>query len=340
MKKMDVHATARKVVAFALTGIIATSSLYPAALAYAAPSSSEIERQLKAAEQRLDALEQQLNQTEAELGKTNFELDQTRANIAELEQNISVNEGELAEAKSRLSIVIGESYRQGGEMSLLDLVLNSESLDDFVSRVYYANKVVEKKNKEINTVAGLQSELLADKSMLEEQQRAQESLLAEQQSQYEAMQDAASGQAVFIEQLSSEVVEAMESERRAAAQASLKAARDVLGDDFVNAAFGGQPAPIEAFVQPTDESGDDGQETVDQDASAQSAQESEAKANREEQRGTRDDSQDAQSSANQDSQDQAPAQEQQTQQQEEAEQPKQSESQSTTPASNPQPEPE
>ncbi|MEE0027750.1 MAG: hypothetical protein U0J70_09170, partial [Atopobiaceae bacterium] len=274
MKKMDVRAVGRRMAAFALAGVMATSPLYPVTLAFAAPSASEIEQQLKVAEQELDALERQLNQTEAELGRTNFELDQTKGTIAELEENIGVNEEKLTVAKSRLSAVIGESYRQGGDMSLLDLVLNSESFDDFISRVYYANKVVEKKNKEINTVASLRAQLLADKALLEEQQREQERLMAEQESQIALMQESASEQASYIENLSEEVVEAMESERRAAAQASLQAAREVLGDDFVNGIVFDDPSFIETYVEPKSTTSKTSRDSKTQTASDEREQES------------------------------------------------------------------
>jgi hypothetical protein len=59
MKKMDVRAVGRRMAAFALAGVMATSPLYPVTLAFAAPSASEIEQQLKVAEQELDALERQ-----------------------------------------------------------------------------------------------------------------------------------------------------------------------------------------------------------------------------------------------------------------------------------------
>ena len=235
MKHTLTQPAAKRTVSFILAGTLAATSLVPTSFAYSAPS-DELKQQLASATAQLDALEQTLFQTEAELGKTTFELNETKENIAELEGNIAENTDKLTVAKGRLATVVEESYKQGGDLGLLDLVLSSESFDKLMSRIYYANKVAENKRQEISTVNDLQVSLHNDKALLEEQQVQQEELLASQETQRQAMEAAATQQANYVGQLSTEVVAAMEEERRQATQASLEAARKVLGDDAVNQA--------------------------------------------------------------------------------------------------------
>jgi cell wall-associated NlpC family hydrolase len=181
-------------------------------------------------------LEDALAQAQADLGKTNYELGETKTSIADLQEKISNIEADLVVARDHLGDVIADSYKQGGDVSLIDLVLSSNSVDELVSRIYYANKTAETKREAIQQVTDLQTNLESSKSSLEDQERQQEELLASQVVQMAAMQESANAQANYVGQLSSEITAAMEEERRQATIASLQAAREVLGDERVNEA--------------------------------------------------------------------------------------------------------
>lgn len=230
MNRLLTSKRAQKAVAFALAGSLAASPLIAPMAAYAQPSGS-LEQQLNAAVADLNDLANALAQTEAELGKTNYELDQTKAQIADLENQISENEVKLVDAKGRLAMVIQESYKEGGEAGLIDLILSSESIENLVSRIYYANKVAEKKHNAINEVNDIQTNLKNDKVILEDQQREQEELLASQQEQAAAMQQAAQKQASYVSSLSNEVMQAMAAQRAVTTESSMQAAQNVIASE-------------------------------------------------------------------------------------------------------------
>ncbi len=230
MNRLLTSKRAQKAVAFALAGSLATSSLIAPVAAFAQPSGS-LEQQLNAAVADLNELANALAQTEAELGKTNYELDMTKAQIAGLEGQISENEDKLVVAKGRLATVIEESYKEGGEAGLIDLILSSESIENLVSRIYYANKVAEKKHAAINEVNDLQTNLKNDKAILEDQQREQEELLAAQQEKAAAMEQAAYKQANYVNSLSAEVTQAMAAQRAVTTESSMQAAQNVIASE-------------------------------------------------------------------------------------------------------------
>lgn len=235
MKRYRVRGVARKAITCALAGSLAFSSFGVPGVAFA-KTTEQLQQEYASAMAELSALEDALAQAQADLGKTNYELGETKTSIADLQKKISNIEADLVVARDHLGDVIADSYKQGGDVSLIDLVLSSNSVDELVSRIYYANKTAETKREAIQQVTDLQTNLESSKSSLEDQERQQEELLASQVVQMAAMQESANAQANYVGQLSSEITAAMEEERRQATIASLQAAREVLGDERVNEA--------------------------------------------------------------------------------------------------------
>ncbi len=212
----------RKAATLALSAALMSTSIGVPATAFAQPNGYQ------AAMDQLEALQLELEQSEAVLGKTTYDLSVTKANIADLQVRIAENNKKLGDAKNELAVVIAESYRQGGDMGLLDLVLSSSSFENLVSRLYYANRVAASKESAIKTVSNLQASLNSDLTMLQGQQQEQEALLADQVSQFAAMQEATNRQATYVSGLSQDIVAAMEKERIETTIASLETAREVL----------------------------------------------------------------------------------------------------------------
>ena len=215
----------RRSLAFALAGSLAASVCLMPATAFAA-SSAEIKQQLAEAQAELGDLEAEVSQAQANLGKTNYELDQTRDQIGTLEDKIDKNEVKLGEARDNLAAIIEQSYKQGGEPSILELVLSSTSFDDLISRIHYANKVSQAKREAIQTVSELQDSLREDKVSLEKQEKEQVKLLKSQEEQQAVAEEALAKQTAYVDGLSEELVVAIEAERAAEAEASRRAAEE------------------------------------------------------------------------------------------------------------------
>lgn len=226
----------RKITALAMSSLMVFSlTLAPAAAL--AESSASLQSKLDAANEKLNELNatvldanESLNETEYELEQKQAELDKINSDIESTKEEIEEKEAELDEARSSLGDRVSSDYKSG-PVSFLSIILNSNSFEDFVSRVYYADKVSESENAAISEVETLKSDLEDQKSQLEEQQEEQEqivsdqeALVAEQKERTAAAEAAAADQQSYVDSLDAEVQEALEREQAEAAAAAQAAA--------------------------------------------------------------------------------------------------------------------
>ena len=199
----------RKVGRAAAIGIC-TVSLITGSPAFAAPAkaqtSAEARAKAKAENARLDELVGQL-----EAGRT--EVDDLEKQIRELaEQSIAV-QGDLIEDRSQLSSMVETEYRWGGMPSLWNIALSSETFDDFISRLYYANKVTQWK-------ADCVDQLDEDKHNLDERMNQIEVARNDRKAALEGLEQTCGELRESISALL-EMAEGLEAEERAAEQARL-----------------------------------------------------------------------------------------------------------------------
>lgn len=248
------HTAARRIIVATLSlALAAAPALVIPSLAYAT-SSAELQAQLDAAEADLSSLQYVLDQASAELGKTNYELDQTKTTIADLEVQIQSTQAELIVAREHLAEVVESSYKQGGEPGLVDLIMDSTSFEDLLSRIYYANKVSASKQEAIQAVTDLQASLEEDQTSLETRQVELEELLVVQEQQQAEAVAAAEAQAAYVGQLSSELVAAMEAERAAAAEASRIAAEQAAAEEAARQAAAEEQSQGQGETSSSDDS--------------------------------------------------------------------------------------
>lgn len=231
MKPIRTTRLPRTAVSFVLTGALAAMPVVALAPTVArADTSDDLQAQLDAALSDLDDLQAAYDQATANLGKTTYDLEQTRAQISDLEDQIAETQSELAAARSELAASTSTYYKQGGNTSLLELVLNASDFEDLISRVYYADKVTSSQEESIQTIVDLQSSLESDQAALREQEQQQEQLVSSQEAEQAAAQQAAAQQESYVNQLSTEVQQALEEERERAAEESRKRAEQALAE--------------------------------------------------------------------------------------------------------------
>ena len=141
---------------------------------------------------------------EAAMAECQANLQQTNDQIAELEVTIAQKQSELLEAQDVLADRLGASYR-AGTSNLLEVLLDSADFEDFVSRLYYANKVNDADTEAINNVKTLKAELEAEEAELQQQRATQEQLLADQQDYTDQLASTESYYSSYTASLSSEV---------------------------------------------------------------------------------------------------------------------------------------
>ncbi len=232
MQGKHITLTSRVALAAILAGTLAASPLAIPATAQAA-TTEELQSQLDSAMSHLSELEGTLAEAEAALEETTSNLDSINSQITVLQGQISETQADLAVAKQELSEHITNSYKTGGDATLLELVLSSQNFEDLVSRVYYANKVSAAKQQSIQTVTELETTLSNEENELEGQQAEQQQLLETQSEKAQTANAAYAEQSSYVNGLSTELQEAVkaeqeriEAEKRAAAEAAQKKAEE------------------------------------------------------------------------------------------------------------------
>ncbi len=181
--------------------------------AYAA-TSAELQAQLQEAQAKLQTMSEQVAAKGEELNDTLYQLEQTKDQIDQTSQDIEAKQAELKEAQEILSDRVASNYKAGGS-SLLELVLQSTTFEEFVSSIYYAGKVTARDAEVIKTVKEVRAELNEKRESLAKLEGEQESLADQQKSQKEALEQQQSEQQGYVNSLSAEVQAKLEEERQA-----------------------------------------------------------------------------------------------------------------------------
>ena len=225
MQGKHITLTSRVALAAILAGTLAASPLAIPATAQAA-TTEELQSQLDSAMSHLNELEGTVAEAEAALEETTSNLDSINSQITVLQGQISDTQADLAVAKQELSEHISNSYKTGGDATLLELVLSSQNFEDLVSRVYYANKVSAAKRQSIETVTELETTLSNEETELEGQQAEQKQLLETQSEKAQTANAAYAEQSSYVNGLSTELQEAVKAEQERIEEEKRKAAEE------------------------------------------------------------------------------------------------------------------
>ena len=228
----------RMAVAAALSfGLAITQA--PVALAEDASS-----KDIKQLSDEITQLYIEAEQSQYDLISVKQRLGRTEELIGELDAKIAETDKKLQTAKADLSEFVSTDYKKG-TASLLDIILNSKSFDDFISQIVYANKIAEHQRQTIETVDSLYSELALHKADLEKAKADQEQFIAEEQERQVAAEQADAVAMAFIQQLPEEVVMQLASEDSAQREAAAAASLEILSNmdqSQLEAAFGTEAA--------------------------------------------------------------------------------------------------
>lgn len=207
-----------------------------------AETSADLQAQLDAANSKLDELntnllflsegigdaQYQLDQTGRQIDDTNQQISDTTQKIGQTNQQVETEKVELATAQKALSARVSSDYKSGN-VTFLSMVLDSTSFDDFVSRIYYADKISQASAAAIDDVKSIkadlentqaqlesqQADLQAQKDQLESQQASQAETLSQQQAQKAEFSQQQAEQQSYVDNLSSEVKQKLEEEKQA-----------------------------------------------------------------------------------------------------------------------------
>ena len=201
-----------------------------------AESSASLQQKLDEANSHLDELNQQLmdkgeelNESQEQLDQINQQIEETQAKIADLQTQIEEKQQELDAARSTLAQRVSSEYK-AGPIQFLSIILNSQSFEEFVAQVYYADKISEAESAAIAQVTSLKSELESQQASLEQQQSTLEEQQATQQqtvdtiaSQKAEIEQQQQEQQDYVDSLDAQVQEALQREQEEQAEAARQA---------------------------------------------------------------------------------------------------------------------
>lgn len=249
------HTCGRRAFLRAAALLAGVAALFPCASALAAEgysASAETEAALADAQARYEAAQEQLSylndlvfDAQVALDQTTDALNATIAQIAELQASIEQKQAELAAAQDVLAERMSASY-QAGTAGMLDILLNAADFDDFVTRLYYANKVSDSDAAAIQDVKDIKASLEADQAALEEQRAAQEQLQAQQADELASLNDQVAAAEDYAASLDGEV-QALIAQRNAEIAAAAEAARQAAEAEAERQAAAAQAAGSSSY---------------------------------------------------------------------------------------------
>lgn len=216
--------------AFSMLAILGTGALLgtPAYADYSA--SAETEAALSNAQTRyenalaqIDYLNDQYFDAEAQYNYILDQINDTQAQIDQLQADIEAKQAELSQAQDILYDRVAASYR-AGNVALIDVLLQATDFDDFVSRLYYANKTSDADAEAIQAVKDIKASLEADQQALYEHQAQLEDLRAQQEAALDELSVRLAAAQDYAASLDSEV-QALIAQRDAEIAAAAEAAR-------------------------------------------------------------------------------------------------------------------
>ena len=141
--------------------------------------------ELAAAEDKLDQisaniadLSRQQSETLDAIDGVEQEIDDTEKEIGDTEKEIAETEEKLAEQQEQLAARVSDTYKNG-DQNFLSTLLSTSTFEEFVSTLFYANKISEHDQALIEEVRTTKQQLEDQKAELEDQKAELESKKAD-----------------------------------------------------------------------------------------------------------------------------------------------------------------
>jgi len=144
--------------------------------AAAAPDISSKQAEVDRIKAEVSSINLAAEQAIERFNQANSELDETRRQISENEKALADASAKLAESQKRLDRRLENIYRQGS-MSFMDVVLNTTSFNEFLSRFDLLGKIGAQDKSDVDKVLQYKSETEEAQADLDRTRQRQEELL-------------------------------------------------------------------------------------------------------------------------------------------------------------------
>ena len=149
----------------------------------------EIGSQLEELDAQQEQTQQQVDNTQSRIDKTQSKIEDSRQRIRSKQEEIDQKQREIQSAQDELGRSVASNYKTGG-ISIVDIVVNSGSLDELANSIYYSDKIAQSERDKITRIKGLKSQLEGQRAQLEEEKarlERQKAQLEEQKARLEEL---------------------------------------------------------------------------------------------------------------------------------------------------------
>jgi cell wall-associated NlpC family hydrolase len=136
-------------------------------LAEPAPNMSSFDTQIQNYESKIEELDNQIEDTMGKIDKNNTEIGNTQKDIAKLELNIEDTEVSIQGRQDMLKKRIRASYITGAD-GYMEVLLNSNSLDEFLSNAEILKTIIDFDNNAINDLFNKKEKIIADQKKIKQ----------------------------------------------------------------------------------------------------------------------------------------------------------------------------
>lgn len=211
-------------IARTVAALVVLFLLLPSA-AFAAPTTPQIEAKKAEAAQaqaKLDAMRSDLEVQVEEYNKINDALRETRGRIAETRARLEVEDANLAHSQALLDARADGIYR-GGSVDVLEVVLNTTSFEDFLTRIDLLMRIGTSDAQIVSTVKDARAQVAETKRSLEQRETEQVALRRQAEAKKQQVEGSIAQQKQFLDSLNGEIAKLIKEEE--ARQAAIAAER-------------------------------------------------------------------------------------------------------------------
>ena len=197
------------IIACGLAFTLAFGTCVPAA--YAVPTQEEVndaKNKMNQLTSELSDLETQMDIKLGEMQKTQYEIDTKQQDIEETQQQLGV-------ARKTLGKRVRANYKTGNA-SVIQVLLGSTGVADFVNRVYFMDKIAEEDAATIENVQTLSTKLEQEQDELSNKKAQQTQQLADMQQQSAVLESKQAEAKEYYNQLNTELQEEIKRQREEA----------------------------------------------------------------------------------------------------------------------------
>ena len=163
----------------------------------------EVEQKKSEAQQQVEKLNAQIDSYENEIDKLEIQIEDANKKIEESEKQLKENQEQYDEQQKTLEQRLVATY-EAGEMSFLDVILNSNGLVDMISNYYLVSEIVEHDTELLEEIEAKKQAIEQAKKQIEDGKRELTNAKTTKESKAAQLKTAEKEKSAYVKELTQE----------------------------------------------------------------------------------------------------------------------------------------